>query len=51
MKSLNVLDTFSFDGCTKKSKFERVMIVQTHAYDREKWEIVLIFPKKKSNFV
>ena len=35
MKSLNVLDAFSSAGCTKSSKFERVMVVQKHAYDRE----------------
>ena len=33
MKSFNVLDVFSYAGSTKSSKFERVMIVQTHAHD------------------
>ena len=29
----SLLDDFSFAGCTQSSKFERLMIVQTHAYD------------------
>ena len=33
MKSLNVLDAFPSAGYTKSSKFEKVMIVQTHAHD------------------
>ena len=35
MKSLNVLDAFSFAGCTKNFKFESVMIVQAHTNDEE----------------
>ena len=46
VKSLSVLDAFSSPGCTKSSKFDRVMIVQTHVYDEKKWGIFLIFPKK-----
>ena len=33
MKILSVLDAFLPAGYTKSSKFERVMIVQTHAHD------------------
>ena len=32
IKSLNVSDAFLSAGYTESSKFERVMIVQTHAY-------------------
>jgi hypothetical protein len=46
MKSLNVLDAFSSPGCTKNSKFERVMIVQTHARDGENGGFFLFFPPK-----
>ena len=45
MKSLNVLDAFSSASCTKSSKFEKVMIVQTHTHDEEKGEFFLFFPK------
>ena len=48
MKSISVLDAFSSPGCTKGSKFERVMIVQTHVYD-EKIEDFSYFSKKSSN--
>ena len=47
MKSLNILDTFLSAGCTKSSKFERVMIVQTHAHDEGNGG----FLKKCSNLV
>ena len=43
MKSLGVLDTFSSPGCTKSSKFERVMIVQTHVYDEKNGGFFLFF--------
>ena len=33
IKSLSVLDTFSSSACTKNSKFEKVIIVQTHGDD------------------
>ena len=46
IKSLSVLDTFSSAGCTKSTKFDRVMIVQTHAHDGENGEFFLFFPKK-----
>ena len=45
MESLHVLDAFSSIGCTKSSKFERVMIVQTHAHDEEYGGFFLFFPK------
>ena len=35
IKSLGVVDTFSSANCTKSSKFEKVMIVQTHGDDGE----------------
>ena len=38
-------------GCTKSSKFERVMIVQTHAYDEKNGGFFLFFQKKSSNLV
>ena len=47
MKSLGVLDTFSFAGCTKILKFERVMILQTHAHDEENGGFFLFFQKKQ----
>jgi hypothetical protein len=47
MKSLGVLDAFSSPGCTKSSKFERVMIVQTHVYDGENGGFFLFFQKKQ----
>ena len=43
MKSLNVLDAFSSDGCIKSCQFERVMIVQTHAHDGENGRFFLFF--------
>ena len=46
MKSLSVLDAFSSPGCTKSSKFERVMIVQTHVYDEKNGGFFLFFQKK-----
>ena len=46
MKSLSVLDTSSSPGCTKSSKFERVMIVQTHVYDGKNGGFFLFFQKK-----
>ena len=47
MKSLNVLDAFSSDECTKSCQFERVMIVQTHAHDGENGRFFLFFQKKQ----
>ena len=47
MKSLSVLDAFSSPGCTKSSKFERVMIVQTHVYDEKNGGFFLFLPKKQ----
>ena len=46
MKSFSVLDAFSSPGCTKGSKFERVMIVQTHVYDGKNAAFFLFFKKK-----
>ena len=46
IKSLSVLDAFSSPGCTKSSKFERVMIVQTHVYDEKNEGFFLFFQKK-----
>ena len=46
IKSWSVLDTFSSDGCTKSSKFETVMIVQTHADNEENTGCFLFFQKK-----
>jgi len=45
-KGLNVLDAFSITGCTKSSKFERVMVVQTHANKDENAGFFLFFKKK-----
>ena len=39
---------FSSAGCTKSSKFERVMVVQTHADNGENAGFFLIFPKKRN---
>ena len=50
-KSLNVLDAFSSVGCTKSSKFERVMIVQTHAHDGENGGFFFFFSKKGTSGV
>ena len=47
MKSLNILNDFPFAGCAKSSKFERVMIVQTHAHEEGNGR----FFKKYSNLV
>ena len=47
IKSLNVLDTFLSAGCTKSSKFEKVMIVQTHAHDGKNGGFFLFFQKKQ----
>ena len=47
MKILNVLDAFLSVGCTKSFKFERVMIVQTHAHDEENGGFFLFFPQKQ----
>ena len=47
MKSLNVLDAFSSAGCTKSSKLERVMIVQTHTHDGKNGRFFLFFQKKQ----
>ena len=47
VKSLSVLNAFSSTGCTKSSKFERVMIVQKHAHDGENGGFFYIFPKKQ----
>ena len=47
IKSLNVLDTFLSAGCTKSSKFEKVMIVQTHGGDKENGGFFLFFSKKQ----
>ena len=46
-KSLSVLDAFSSPGCTKSSKFERVMVVQTHVYDEKNRGFFLFFQKKQ----
>ena len=47
-KSLNILDAFSSTGCTQSSKFERVMIVQTHAHDAGNGGFsVFFFPQKQ----
>ena len=46
IKTLSVLDAFSFPDCTKSSKFERVMIVQTHVYDEKNRGFFLFFQKK-----
>ena len=43
MKSLNVSDAFSSTAYTKSSKFERIMIVQTHAHDEENGRFFLFF--------
>ena len=51
IKSLSVLDAFSSPGCTKSSKFERVMIVQTHVYDGKNGGFFLFFQKKQSTTV
>ena len=50
IKSLSVLDTFSSAACTKSSKFEKVMIVQTHG-DDGKMEDFSYFFQKNSNLV
>ena len=34
------------NGCTESSKFETVMVVQTHAHDRENGGFFLFFPKR-----
>ena len=47
IKSLNVLDTFLSAGCTKSSKFEKVMIGQTHGDDRENGGFFCFFQKKQ----
>ena len=47
MKSLNVLNAFPFGGCAKSSKFERVMIVQTHAHGGGKEGFFLFLPQKQ----
>ena len=46
-KSLSVLDAFPSPGCTKSSKFERVMIVQTHVYDGNNGRFFLFFQNKQ----
>ena len=38
---------FSPAGCPKSLKFERVMNVQTHAYDKENGGFFLCFQKKQ----
>ena len=50
IKSLNVLDTLLSAGCTKSSKFEKVMVAQTHGDDRENGGFFLFF-RKNSNLV
>ena len=47
MKSFSVLDAFSSPGCTKGSKFETVMIVQTHVYDEKNRGFFLFSPKQQ----
>ena len=47
INSWSVLDTFSSDGCTKSSKFERVMIVQTHTDNAKNAGFFFFFPKKQ----
>ena len=47
MRSLSVLAAFSSTGCTKSTKFERDIIVQTHAHDGENGEFFLFFPQKQ----
>ena len=55
IKSFSVLDTFPVAGCSKSSKFEKVMIVQTHGDDRENGGFflfctkLLFFWKNKKN--
>ena len=46
VKSLSVLNDLSFGGCIKSSKFERIMIVQTHPHDGKNERIYPIFPSK-----
>ena len=46
IKSLTVLD-FSSTGCTKCVRFERIMIVQTHAYDGKNGGFFFFFFQKK----
>ena len=47
IRSLSVLDTFSSASGTKSSKFEKVMIVQTHGDDGENAGFFLFFQKKQ----
>ena len=46
MKSFSVFDAFSSPGCTKGSKFERVVIVQTHTHDGKNGRFFWFFQKK-----
>jgi hypothetical protein len=48
MKSLNVVNAFSSTGCTKSFKFERVLVVQTHADNEENAGFFLFFQKKRN---
>ena len=48
LKSVSVLDTFSSASGTKSSKFEKVMIVQTHAHDEENGRFFFFFFQKKA---
>ena len=48
IKSLSVLDALSSTGCTKSSKFGRVMIVQIRAHDKENAGFFLFFQNKKA---
>ena len=45
IECLGVLNAFSSVGCTKTSKFERVMIVQTHVPDGKNAGFFLFSPK------
>ena len=47
IKSLSVLDTFPAAGCTKSSKFEKVMIIQTHGDDGKNGGFFYFFHKKQ----
>ena len=47
MKFLSVWDAFAYPCCTKSSKLEQIMIVQTHTDDGINGEFLGFFPKKQ----
>ena len=47
MKCLSVWDAFAYPGCSKSSKLEQIMIVQTHADDGGNGEFFVFFQKKQ----